>query len=85
MVWWDANLKVIKERCKGEIADIAVKLDLHRTSLSRKINGHIPFTRWEIRDLAEILHCDESDLIIDKSPSKGKGLTHGQRVGTRSL
>ena len=79
MVWWDANLVEIKEACKGRIGEIAEKLDLHRTSLSRKLNGHIRFNRWELNDLAELLERNVEDFIIDKSP------TRAQRMGADRL
>ena len=79
MVWWDANLVAIKEACKGRIGEIAQKLDLHRTSLSRKLNGHIRFTRWELNDIAKILDRDIEEFIIDRSPSRA------QRMGSSRL
>lgn len=74
MIWWDANLPAIKEVCKGRIGWISKRLGLHRTSLSRKLNGHIRFTRLELNNLAHIVGCNIEDLIIDRSPSKPQRL-----------
>ena len=83
MVWWDADLVAIKDACKGRIGEIAEKLSLHRTSLSRKLNGHIRFTRWELNDIAEILDRDISEFIIDRSPSKTQRMGSSKLVNSR--
>lgn len=58
-----ANARAAIARRRARHEDLADLLNLHRTSLSRRLNGHYPFTVDELHSLSIALEVPLDDLL----------------------
>tara|TARA_Y100000310_G_scaffold103332_1_gene101680 strand:+ start:2676 stop:2894 length:219 start_codon:yes stop_codon:yes gene_type:complete len=67
-------IKIDKEKLRGVIwgkqKKVAVKMDMHPVSLSRKINGTQPMSIEELNTIMRIIDRDVSDFVVIEDETK---------------
>ena len=67
-------IKVDKEKLRGAIwgkqRQVADKMNIHKVSLSRKINGMQPLTIVELNTIMQIIDRDVSDFVVIEDETK---------------
>ena len=63
------GLKIDMDRLRGAVSGRGVQLaeclNIHQTTLSRKLRGGIPLTLDELNEIARFLSRDTADFIVD--------------------
>ena len=67
----EVDRQKLKSAIWGERAIVASFLSIHPNSLSRKINGKLPFTIEELNEIASYLNQDTKEFLIEVTSSEG--------------
>ena len=63
------GLEIDMDRLRGAVSgrgvQLAERLSIHQTTLSRKLRGGIPLTLDELNEIARFLGRDTEDFIVD--------------------